>query len=897
MARLSDAGLKTQGNVDFLAHSPGGTVEARALGHQAALGKFIQEWDDAYARYVFDDESVPEQLQSSFLADIRSGTRQLPEGKMTREEFGAHVYELGSTDRTPENPHFAKAVAAQNKFYDYFKAVAEEAYQYRLTVDPEARRMFDPEGNLGPDVFNYIHQVYDVEKIVQDSASFKKMISDHAEELQQKAFKDAWSKMQNQVAELNQKEAEARLSDAGLTQALRRIQQESDEIITDAEFAAYERGLDEINLRARDDDPEIAAQAKEERKAYNANRSDRVSNLVKKQRRLAQEKKRIEALKVKDPEGRKIDADAYKILREEMEDEFDTTWREGKGAADLDVDRGTADFSEYANEQAEDLFNRMTGLGTRASGMEILGGSRGAELSRTLNLPFEQKAQWLNTDPEHTARVYGRHMATDVELYRASGSVNGASIFDDVLEESKRVIKRAEDAGVKGKEMDKLIQQQQSIDRDLEVVVRRLRHQRGLPDNPDGIMFRMGRAALDLNVARLMGNVVLSSVPDLARPVMKAGMQRTFRDGWAPMLQGFSQLKGTREEWRRLGVAWDPVMHNRTQAIFELYDDNQIRKTKFERGLGFLANKTGLVAGFDRWTAEMKFISAGVANGEFSDAVRMVVEGSGSAKAQQRAKELLSAHGIDDRLARKIWDQFNLEGGSDVMTNGTRLPNSEAWTDYEAMSAYRAAINKFVNDTIVTPGADRPNWMDENLAFKLLAQFRSFTFTSTNRVVLAGLQEQDMAVMIGVIFSLAMGTVSYYTYAASRGGNTLAEAMKLNEGKWADEAITRSGLLGVFGEAHALAERIPALQNYVTFSGQRTTRRAAQGTIGQVLGPSYGLSENLINVLMGIDDPTQSTLRQARQMTPYQNIFYLRQLLDLVEAGAADITGLPERRQ
>ena len=896
MGRLSDAGLKTQGNIDFLAHSPGGTVEARALGHQAALGKFIQEWDDAYARYVFDDNSVPEELRSSFLADIRSGVRQLPKGKMTREEFGAEVYRIGSTDAAVNDPNMAKAVAAQNEMYDYFKAVAEEAYRYRQTVDPESRRMFDPEGNLGPDVFNYIHQVYDIEKIVQDSASFKSMIREHAKELQQTAFRKAWTKMQAEVADLTQKEAEARLSDAGLDQALRRIQQESDELVDDVEFAAYERGLDEINLRLRDDDPEIAAQAKEERKAWNANRSDRVTALVKKQRQLNAERKRIEALKAKDPTGRTIDADAYKILREEMEDAFDTDWRD-KGAVDMDVDRGTADFTEYGDEAAELLFNRMVGLGTRASGMEILGGARGAELSRTLNLPFDQKAQWLNTDPEHTARVYARHMSTDVELYRATGSVNGASIFDDVREEFSRVLKRAEDSGTKGKALDDLLKSQQDIERDLSVVIQRLRHQRALPENPDGIMYRMGRAALDLNVARLMGNVVLSSVPDLARPVMKAGMMRTFRDGWAPLAQGFSQLKGSRAEWRRLGVAWDPVMHNRTTAVFELLDDNQIRKTKFERGLGFLANKTGLIAGFDRWTAEMKFISAGVANGEFSHAIQTVVEGTGSAKVKQQAKELLSAHGIDERLANKIWDQFNLEGGSDVMTNGTRLPNSQAWDDYEAMSAYRAAVNKFVNDTIVTPGADRPNWMDQNLAFKLLAQFRSFTFTSTNRVVLAGLQEQDMAVMIGVIFSLAMGTVSYYTYAASRGGDTLAEATKFNDGKWADEAITRSGLLGVFGEAHALAERIPALQPYVTFSGQRTTRRAAQGTIGQVLGPSYGLTENVINVLMGLDDPTQSTLRQARQMTPYQNIFYLRQLLDQVEAAAADITGLPERRE
>lgn len=895
MARLSDAGLKTQDNIDFIAHAPEGTVEARALGHQAAVGQFIQEYDDAYARHVFGDVGDPNELRSAFRAHLASGFRNLPEGKLTPQEFGNLVYTVGSTGEAITDPAVQRAVRAQKRLYDYFRDAAEEAYQRRLEVDPDARRMFDPEGNLGPDVFNYIHQVYDIEAIVQNSGEFKQTIGTHAQGLQAASFRKAHSNWRVRDQQLRQQEAEARDGEGALGQRLRRIDEEEREIVNDPEFAQYERERDEIALELRDTPEILRGPVLERQRAFNEQRSDRIQGLQRRQRELNAERRRVEELQGMTSEERFARADELRTQRETAEDDFDTLWRE-RGAVDLNVERGEADFAEYGQEAAELLYNRMVGLGTRASGMEILGGPRGAELSRTLNLPFEQKVKWLNTDPEHTARVYARHMSTDVELYRATGSVNGSTIFDEVREDFARARTRLEEAGQTGRPLQDLLAQQQQVEGDLSVVISRLRHQRGIPDNPDGILYRLGRAAQDVNVTRLMGTVVLSSVPDLARPVMRSGLRRTFRAGYLPMLSGLSNLGLRRDEFRRLGVAWDPVMHNRTQAVFELFDDYAQRQTGIERGLGFLANKTGLVAGFDRWTAEMKQVSASVAASEFSDAIRLTIEG-GPARQLQRARELLAAHGIEQPLANRIWDQLNLEGGSYRSPDGTLLPNTEAWTDYQSMAAYRAAVNKFVNDTIVTPGADRPSWMDANAGFKLLAQFRSFTFTSTNRVVLAGLQEQDMALMNGVMFSLAMGSVSYYLWAASIGGDPLTEANRLDPAKFADEAISRSGLLGVFSEAHRVAERIPGLQDYVTFSGQRTTRRAPSGLIGAVAGPSYDLAERVSNVVLGLDEPTQSTLHQARLMTPYQNVFWFRQLLDLVEEGASGVIGLPERRE
>lgn len=893
-ARFSDAGVRVEGNEDFVPHAPGGTVENRIAGHEAALARFVQEIDDAYARHVYDDVADPEVLRSAVRATLASGTRMLPEGKLTREQFDDIVFEVANTGRAVNDPAIERAVAANRRLYDYYTEQAELAYQERLLVEPEARRLFDPEGNLGPDVTNYIHHQYDVDAIEADTGGFISDMQRNAEGQLDQSFREAWTAYRERIDELQAQADQARQSPALLEAERNRVQAEAREVAADPELAEWNRALDEMELNLRDLPEEQKADARAGIRLHRESRSDRIVGLQRRERRLQTEEQRLDELLALDDAGRAERAGEIRTRIEGEEDNFDELWR-GRGAVDLNVQEGIADFAEAARERAEELYTRITGLGQRVSGMEILGGPRGPELTRVLNIPFEQKKKWLVSNSEAVARSYVRQMAADVEIYRATGSVNASSVFREIEEDFARTRQREIDRGAGQETFRRLNQRQRAVESDFRVIVERLRHQRGLPDNPNGVLYRLGRAAIDVNVFRLMGTVVPSSVPDLARTVMRSGLRRTFNAAWSPFFTDLNRVRMTRAQARRLGVALDPILHNRTQAVFELMDDYASRQTRIERGLGFLSNKTGLVAGFDRWTAEMKLMAFAVGASEFSDAMRRVVTGTGT-QSIDRARTLLAAHGFDETLTRRVWDQMTQPGAGEVFDDGSILPNVENWTDLEAVAAYRSAVNKYTNDTIVTPGTDRPSWFDQNIGARMLSQVRSFTFSSTNRVVLAGLQEQDMALMNGIMFSLALGTLSYYVYSVSVGGRTLEEANQLDPAKWADEAIARSGLLGVFAEVQAIAERVPALQDYATFSGQRTTRRAASGLIGQVAGPSYGLAENISNVLLGLDEPTQSTLHQARLMAPYQNVFWFRQLLDQVEAGIADLTGLPERR-
>ena len=426
-------------------------------------------------------------------------------------------------------------------------------------------------------------------------------------------------------------------------------------------------------------------------------------------------------------------------------------------------------------------------------------------------------------------------------------------------------------------------------------MVERLRHQRGRPDNPDGIAYRLGRTAKALNVARFMGTVMISSVADVARPVMQHGLMNTMRFGWGNFFQGLQNVRASREELRRFGIGWDTTLHNRSQQIFDVAENYAGRQTVVERGAEFLANKTGFVAMFDRWTQEMKHIAGNVAIGVTADALEKVARNV-PGKELNRALQVLADSGIDQNLARKIWTQFEKPNGSDDFGNGFRLPNTKDWDDLEAIRAYSQMINKITNDAIVTPSIDRPNWMDENIGFQLLAQFRSFNFTATNRTMIRGLQQRDMAVLQGLMLSLAMGAVSYYTWAMTVGGTAKEQMLNADSETWAYQAVSRSGLLAVLGEVQRIGENVPWLAETKMFGGGTARTRRPTSLMGAVAGPTFDLAERMATTVQNLDNPTASTLHTARTMMAYQNVFYIRWLFDQLEEATVSAANLPERR-
>lgn len=614
------------------------------------------------------------------------------------------------------------------------------------------------------------------------------------------------------------------------------------------------------------------------------------------EKRLARENKLIESAAALDPAqvGRRIDA--IKGLSKERKLEFLENMRL-RGADSIDLNSRTADFTAYARERAEETTRGILGSPVRLPLNDLIQGARGPELARVLDISTDKIKDFIETDVEKMLRGYLRTMAPDIEMARKFGSVNGQPVFDQMEQEYSKRLAALKESGLEGKALEK---QQKKLKedyddnlRDLGAVIGRLRGTWGLPDNPNGMAYRMGRAVLNLNVLRLMGGTLIASIPDAARPIQRYGLTRTFRDGFVPMITNWQQLKMSAREAKLAGAALDSIMHTRAQSINDVLDDYG-RHTKFEKGLEYATNQLGVMALFDQWTVAMKQLSSSIIIGKITDSLDIVYGGAkASAKEAKEAQAFLASKSLAGPEGEKIWAELNKPGGANRV-NDVLLPNTESWTDLDAQRAFRGALATEINNTIITPGVEKPLWMDASMTGRLIGQFKSFGMSSTYKVLLSGVQQRDMAFFNGTLVSLALGALSYYLSGVSAGGDTYDKMMKAGAGKFADEAINRSGVLGIFSDVQRFFERIPATQPYVSFSGERTTRRGGDDLVDVILGPTMGLAKTGAKAIAGMDDPTKSTVHNVRQMLPWQNVILWRRIMDEIEKAAG--SNLPEKR-
>jgi hypothetical protein len=162
----------------------------------------------------------------------------------------------------------------------------------------------------------------------------------------------------------------------------------------------------------------------------------------------------------------------------------------------------------------------------------------------------------------------------------------------------------------------------------------------------------------------------------------------------------------------------------------------------------------------------------------------------------------------------------------------------------------------------------------------MLSQFKSFMYSATQRMGMSGLQGSDPYVLQGVLFSIALGGVSYYASAYASGGKALDKANQLDPSDWIYEGVDRSGILGVLSWPQQIGEQIPALNQYAIFGGEEKQFRRPYGGFGAVFGPTASKAEEMLGLLKTFDDPKQASAnaRRIQQFVPYQNLFFLQSM-------------------
>ena len=517
---------------------------------------------------------------------------------------------------------------------------------------------------------------------------------------------------------------------------------------------------------------------------------------------------------------------------------------------------------------------------------------RGPLKDRTFLIPDLLIEDFLESDIRRVARYAVRTVAPDLALQRRFGTTRAEDIIPKITEGYDRLRAEAEARGPVSAAQSRRLEARRDADvRDFMAMWETVRGTYGSQlgaDIPQGAY----AAFRDVNAARLLGGMTLAAIPDLARAIAIHGM-RAF--GPLPHI-GTEAYRLAAREAQLAGTALDRVLSTRVAASFG--NEDLGIESKLGRALSAPAERIGTLSGMNLWNEKVKGFVGIVSQNRIFDAARAIAEDRPLGRAERTR---LASLGIDDEMARRIHTQMEAHG---TRHDGLAVARTERWTDPEAAEAFRAALAREVDVTIVTPGAgDRPLWMIGRWGNfgKMLGQFQSFVASSMTRVTLAGLQQGDARIAGGFVGMIALGGLSFALKEMTAGRLPPDPTTDKGFRTYVAEGIDRSGILAWVMNINAIGEKMTGGE-----IGMRALLGAAPGSKyvernldNLLLGPTWDLIEQGGRVAGDLvrGDVNQGTVHAMRKTVPLQNLLFLRYTLDKVEEGLSDMLGLRKTRR
>lgn len=573
--------------------------------------------------------------------------------------------------------------------------------------------------------------------------------------------------------------------------------------------------------------------------------------------------------------------------------------KRGRKVDILEEAKETLDDRYFLNEARKIETNYM---GARSSDLQdgILRFSMpGMTKERKINVDFDtvlgqRFEEFLDNNLEFLARNYNSFMSTRTRMIRRFGKdfiddspvTRGSKVAQDIVDEYSDLKDKAINDP---KEYRRLSIQEEKTLNDLFAIRDRIFGTYGYSLNPDSWAYRVQRQIKQFNVSTMLGDVTASSIPDVGKVIMEAGLTNFVTKGMRPLLKSlFSKefrnyLVTNFPEANRLSSALEMVQPGRLGTITDAMDDFG-RHTKFERASDIVNQKAITLTGIRHWNAALKQIAGMVINDNMIDALKAVSVGKASTKQLSN----LARSGIDSGTAKAIYKQIRTHSKK---VNELTMPNIADWDDAVLGEVYISALRKDVDRVIVTPGAaTTPLWLSKN-GLTLFGQFQSFAFASMQKTLIPMVQDFDAKVAQGLVTMVGLGMVTAAYKRAVR-GDEIPELPALIQ-----EGIDRSGSLAWLMDYNNRLERLSQGNLGVSrFLGTNSTNKYYNHNKFATLGPTSGQIDNVMNLLSGVlsGNVNQRTVSAARRLLPLQNAVGFRQTLDLMEDEFNNNFGIPK---
>lgn len=512
---------------------------------------------------------------------------------------------------------------------------------------------------------------------------------------------------------------------------------------------------------------------------------------------------------------------------------------------------------------------------------------RGPLMARRLAMPDNMLLPFLDRNPLRYTSVYLRSMLSDLGTFERFGDFDMKLALKRVQDEADIAMNEAKS----GAERTKITDDRDKVIADLAAIRDRLKGVYGF--SPDRLTRNIGKISQilgDFDVTTNMGSSGLSQFSDFATTVARYAFTGTkalgpaYRSLLGHLMKTSDTFAKARSEYRSIGIGTETFLNSRAHELADMGDIYQ-PASKAARIMRTGAEATMVLSGSSMMTDWAKTIAAIAAGNNLLRASRAVAEG----KATSRMITDLAEMNIDGEMAEKIWGAFEAGGGR--VDNGVHLPNTQDWSDLQARKMFEAAVGRETDIAVATPGEEKPLFLSTP-TLALIGKYKSFVAAAHTRILMANLQRRDASTLSGLIVSLALGSLVYAVRAPLTG-------IKLSDRPqdWIKESVDRAGILGWFSEANAMAAKMTRgsgdIWNLVG-ADKPLSRFASRSILGSLTGPIGGKIESAAQITgaAATGDWSPSDVHKLRQLLPFQNLFYVRRLIDEVEANARDTFGI-----
>jgi len=331
---------------------------------------------------------------------------------------------------------------------------------------------------------------------------------------------------------------------------------------------------------------------------------------------------------------------------------------------------------------------------------------------------------------------------------------------------------------------------------DMEALWQLIRGRYMLPDNPNDGWFRTAKFMGDFNYVEMMGQVVVSSYSDVAMPAIRFGLAR-YAKALVQMGSTIGPALKNAKQFQKFVLAVETNQNMAMRNMFDLTEGLDGRRTIVERGMEKLRKALPVLNMHGPWNDFWRGTTSLLAADEILELA--IKAKRGTLKHPNRIRLATDYHLTDDTLI-KIADQFEAHGET---IKGFRYANPDDWDDGPLVGIMSRAVGAEVDATIISAGkGEKPLVLQRGLG-KIYGQFQTHAWSSTQKLLLRGLQMRDAKVAGGVMLAVWAGMVSL-EHKAFLSGKPPPKDPQI----YLAQAINQSGVVGILGTSRDIGSLV-----------------------------------------------------------------------------------------